>query len=119
MYTLCTWQQLLVQYCRATWRHPGLSIVNQWELSNITCLNRIDQSQASKFDMNEPTNRNVAVRMLCGVQTKLLIGLSANAGAKKYKYWIFYFHQLSKIFNEETFTETCIAKQLVNLMLSS
>ena len=45
MYTLCMCHQLCVQYCTATWRHPGLSIVNQWELSNITCMNLIDQSR--------------------------------------------------------------------------
>jgi hypothetical protein len=56
MCTLCTCHQLFVQYCTATWRHPGLSIVNQWELRNITCMNCIDQSQSSKFATDERTN---------------------------------------------------------------
>ena len=75
MYTLCICHQLCVEYCTATWRHPGLSIVNQWELSNITCMNRIDQSHAPKLVTEDEQTRDRQGK-------KWLIGLSAHARAK-------------------------------------
>ena len=78
MYTLCICHQLCVEYCTATWRHPGLSIVNQWELSNITCMNRIDQSHAPKLVTEDEQTRDRQGK-------KWLIGLSAHARAKKRK----------------------------------
>ena len=84
MYTLCICHQLCVEYCTATWRHPGLSIVNQWELSNITCMNRIDQSHSPKLgteDRQRTDNGQTTDRQT----EKWLIGLSAHAGAKNQK----------------------------------
>ena len=61
--------QLLLLHSTAPWRRPGLSIVNQ---SQKSFMNRINQSQASKFVANKITYK-VTYRALDSRQSQKVI----------------------------------------------